>query len=76
MVSYNMLEIPNVSVVVINYINAREMFEFKPEMYHSLIDDLAFDSLDVIDLSIRHEKSQEFPQHCISIIRVRLRLEF
>lgn len=50
-----MKEFPCISEVIVNYINSQQMIEFCPELHHSLIEDLAFDSLDIIELSIHLE---------------------
>lgn len=47
---------PPVADAIIDYIKSQNLFEFDPKMHHHLLDDLNFDSLDIIELSIHLEE--------------------
>lgn len=46
----------SVAKVIVAYIQTQHIFEFEPKPHHYLIEDLNFDSLDIIELSIHLEE--------------------
>lgn len=47
---------PLVSDAIVHYIKSQNLFDFEPKLHHYLVNDLNFDSLDIIELSIHLEE--------------------